>query len=87
MMYFSNGDFKFSVDDTVMLLDTNLNNNDWQIFKADNIEPGMHTFTWVYSKWNEEGQSVFQTAEIEYIKITGINYAAKECLKCKQGWS
>jgi hypothetical protein len=27
------------------------------------------------------------SAEIEYIRITGMEYSAKQCLSCKQGWS
>ena len=37
LIYFNNGEFKFAIDNTVLLLDNNPNNNDWQIFKTDNI--------------------------------------------------
>lgn len=47
----------------------------------------MYTFTWIYTKYSEKLMTEMMAAEIEYVKITGMEYNPKQCLKCKQGWS
>lgn len=52
---FHNGDFKFIIDGKISLIDNDPKKNGWQVYRKENIEPGMHTFEWFYTKWNEQG--------------------------------
>jgi len=46
------GAFKFSIDDNPVLVDEEFN-DDWQVFKMDDIMPGYHNLEWTYSKFND----------------------------------
>lgn len=74
------------IDEKHAFSDANPSNNQWQVYSA-NVSEGMHTFYFIYSKWNEKDISDTMAAEIEYIKTTGMVYAAKECDPCLKGWS
>lgn len=58
----------------------------WITYTKNDIKPGKHKFYWIYTKWND-GSSMSMRAELEYLKITGLSYAAKECITCKKGSS
>jgi len=49
------------------------------------LSPGAHKLEWVYKKINEIGVSDDLSAEIEYIKITGVKGMNKECQTCHRG--
>jgi hypothetical protein len=61
----ANGIFKFIVNGKEILTDSSLENSgEWTVFKYELAEPGLYTFDWVYSKYQEKDVSEFMKAEI-----------------------
>ena len=61
---FYNGEFKFYLDDTLLLSDSNSSNNGWQVFTT-NLTHGLHTFYFIYTKWNIRDKTDTMGAELE----------------------
>jgi hypothetical protein len=55
--------------------------------KTYEIEPGFHTLEWQYMKYqnlrNDEQEEL--AAEIDFIRIKGVQYANHECEHCHKG--
>jgi hypothetical protein len=86
--YIVNGEFKFAVNNKEVLTDYIVaKQSDWEVFRYNVKDPGMYTFTWIYTKYSEKTLTESMAAEIEYIKITGIDYNPKSCIPCVKGWS
>ncbi len=62
---YTNGEFKFYVDDEHVLADSSATHNGWQIYKYNVSSTGMHMLYWIYTKWNEVDVSDEMAAEIE----------------------
>ena len=87
---FTNGEFKFAINNKEVLVDYRIANQtggDWQVFRANISNSGMYTLTWIYTKFSEKNATEVMSAEIEYIRVTGMEYSPKQCLNCKHGWS
>ena len=68
--YIINGEFKFAVNNKEVLIDYKLNNSttsgsDWIVHKYPIKEPGMYSFSWIYTKYSEKGVTEWMTAELE----------------------
>jgi hypothetical protein len=37
----------------------------------------MYTLTWIYTKYSERNATEMMSAEIEYIRVTGIDFSPK----------
>ena len=88
--FVTNGEFKFAVNNKEVLVDfkiANQSGGDWQVFRHNITSTGMYTLAWVYTKFSEKNATELMSAEIEYIRVTGMDYSPKQCLNCKKGWS
>jgi hypothetical protein len=47
----------------------------------------MYTLAWIYTKFQDQNATEVMSAEIEYIRVAGLEHSPKECLPCKFGWS
>lgn len=65
----------------------NQTGGDWQVYKYNITSAGMYTLAWIYTKFSEKNATEIMSAEIEYIRVTGMDYSPKQCLNCKKGWS
>lgn len=82
--YIVNGEFKFAVNNKEVLLDYKVaKQSDWEVFKYALPQPGMYTFTWIYTKYSEKTLTESMGAELEYVKISGLDYNPKQCIKCE----
>ena len=77
---FTNGEFKFAINNKEVLVDYRIANQtggDWQVFRANISNSGMYTLTWIYTKFSEKNATEVMSAEIEYIRVTGMEYSPK----------
>jgi hypothetical protein len=83
----ANGVFKFLIDGVDQnAVSDHLLQGMWIPITRD-IPPGFHTLEWKYTKYNNlPGQPMEDlAAEIEYIKIKGVSYSVRECVRCHKG--
>ena len=81
-----NGEFKFAVNNKEVLVDYKTTNaSDWQVYKYQFPGAGMYTLAWIYTKYSEQGSTENMAAEIEYVRVTGMEYSPKTCHPCKSG--
>lgn len=65
---YSNGEFKFLINNEKILVDHDYQQTGWKVFKYEMTQgAGKYAFTWIYSKYNLPEQEM--NAEIEYIMI------------------
>jgi hypothetical protein len=78
--FVTNGEFKFAVNNKEAMVDyrvTNQTGGDWQTYKLNISSPGMYTLAWIYTKFSEKNSTEVMSAEIEYIRVTGMEYSPK----------
>jgi hypothetical protein len=78
--FVTNGEFKFAINNKELLTDYKIANQtgaDWVVFKTNLTSPGMYTLSWVYTKFSEKNVTESMSAEIEYIRITGMEFSPK----------
>lgn len=78
--FVTNGEFKFAINNKEVLVDfkiANQSGGDWQIFRHNITSTGMYTLAWIYTKFSEKNATELMSAEIEYIRVTGMDYSPK----------
>lgn len=86
--YTVNGEFKFIANSQKVMVDDSYQQSGWVFYKYKITDaPKMYNFAWIYTKYSEHGLTEQMSAEIEYLKVTGLEYSAKQCLSCLSGMS
>lgn len=76
---FISGFFSFYVDDTSVIEDSKLNEdqNEWKYFSYD-VFPGLREASFIYQKYSTDANEHMKL-QIKELRVTGLNYADLEC--------
>lgn len=76
---FVNGQLEFKIDGEIQPILTGVIYSDQWMTQKFEVPEGDHKLEWTYKKYNLDGVSDDLSAEIEYIRITGVKQMNREC--------